>query len=267
MEKAVDRLESLFQKAEADLNFISRKLDFQLENEQGVNTKNNPVRLLKAIEEVKTEYSSLVEDMSAIQQAQKETVAFFRTQLLTMTQMLEKLENQTGVNPEMTEATVSMFEELSQLMGIPKDDLLPSEEQNQEDSKTCASNDPGTTASSASSQQPATTNQTDFQQTKVTVPTPFERRQNSSEFQELDQEEFMSVSELIRARAKFEDVNRTYRLLWQHFKEEGNTKALTPKEMNTMGLRVTGATGDAKLKILRALKLAQISKTGEVKLT
>lgn len=59
-----------------------------------------------------------------------------------------------------------MFEELSQLMGIPKDDLLPSEEQNQEDPKNCASNEPGATTSSASSQQPATTTQTDVQQTK-----------------------------------------------------------------------------------------------------
>jgi hypothetical protein len=41
---------------------------------------------------------------------------------------------------------------------------------------------------------------------------------------------------------------------------------LTPTDMHKMGLRVTGKTGDAKLKVLRALKILSISKKGDVKL-
>ena len=41
---------------------------------------------------------------------------------------------------------------------------------------------------------------------------------------------------------------------------------LTRSDMHKMGLRVSGMTGEAKLNVLRALKLLTISKKDEVKL-
>ncbi|KAH9525451.1 hypothetical protein Btru_001466 [Bulinus truncatus] len=266
MEKAVESLESMFQKAEADIEYLTRKLDFQFQHDESLKDESNPIRLLKKIEEVKSEFSSIVQDMSEIQKAQKEATEYFQSQLLTLTKMLEKLGSQVGENPELAETTLGQFEELSQLMGIPKDSLLPPSYQQ---------GSPGVGEENvfiSNTEEPPTTQETKAsdQNTKrksEAAVSAFERRQSSAEFTEISNSEFMSVSDLTRGRVKLDDLNRTYRLLWQHFKEEGNKAALTQKEMNTLGLRVSGATGEAKLKILRALKLCEISRNGDVKLT
>ncbi|CAL1544593.1 unnamed protein product [Lymnaea stagnalis] len=275
MEKTVDALESMFQKAETDLKYITRKLDFELMNEDGIKQENNPLRMLKAIEDIKSEYSNLVQDMAAIQTAQKDAVEFLRGQLLTMAQMLEKLEAQTGQNPELAEETLNQFMELSLLMGIPKDSLLPTTHKepsisdNPEPEKTSCQHSETSSDPAPVTLKKATHGNGEKQKKEAenTTVSACDRRANNSTFIEIDHDEFMSVSELIRGRAKLDDVNKAYKILWDHFKEERNKEALTPKEMNSMGLRVTGATGEAKLKILRALKLCQISRTGDVTLT
>ncbi|CAH1800830.1 unnamed protein product, partial [Owenia fusiformis] len=91
-------------------------------------------------------------------------------------------------------------------------------------------------------------------------------RAQSSEIIPVSSKEFMSVSSLIRGRVKLEDVNKTYQMIWTRFKEEGKTDPLTPGDMYKMGLKVTGQTGEAKLKVLRALKIVHISNKGAVKL-
>jgi len=262
MEKAVDNLESMFDKAEADLNFLSRKLEFHTENEQGVESQHNPVRLLKKVEEVKTEYAAIVGDVTAIQKAQKEAADFFRSQLLSLTQMLGKLEGETGLSPELTESTLNQFEELSDCLGIPHEDMLAvGGEGEVEESSSEEAILPPTKAA----HQTETVVKQEAPEAPIEI-LPHEIRALSKEFLGLTQAEFMSVSNLIRGRAKLDDANKTYKTLWDHFKEEGNKEPLSPKEMNNKGMRVTGATGLAKLKILRSLKLCSIAKDGSVKL-
>ncbi|KAK0068911.1 spindle and kinetochore-associated protein 2-like isoform X1 [Biomphalaria pfeifferi] len=266
MEKAVESLEIMFQKAEADIEYLSRKLDFQLQSEDSLKDENNPIRLLKKIEEVKSEFSSIANDMSEIQKAQKEATDYFRSQLLTLTQMLEKLGGLVGETPDLEDTTLAQFEELSQLLGVSKSSLLPasyhhenSSPQGNEQEETCSS-------SNAEEPIPVEGKPSDLKIEVISV-SAYDKRKSSPEFIEINTDEFMSVSDLVRGRVKLEDLNRTYRLLWQHFKEEGNKALLTQKEMNNMGLRVSGATGEAKLKILRSLKLCEISRAGDVKLT
>ncbi|XP_012940187.1 uncharacterized protein LOC101847121 isoform X2 [Aplysia californica] len=245
MEKAVDNLESM----------------------------HNPVKLMRKLEGVKTEFASLVQDVSEIQTAQKEAVDFFRTQLLSLTQMLGKLETDTGCGPELSEATVGQFEELADRLGIPKEEILPPSDADSPagDVKSChgaaenAQAVPSKTASTSSATESTESSDASKEELSPEL-SAYDLRADNPEFVELTKKEFMSVSELVRGRSKLEEVNKTFRLLWQHFKEEGNTDALTPKDMNAKGMRVTGATGVAKVKVLRALKLCSISKEGNVKL-
>lgn len=86
------------------------------------------------------------------------------------------------------------------------------------------------------------------------------------EFIPVDEREFLTVSELVRGRAKLQDVNKVYEVLFHHFKKNKHSSSLTPKDMTKMGLKVTGATGEAKLKVLRALKLIVINNKLAVKM-
>ncbi|GFN99429.1 spindle and kinetochore-associated protein 2-like [Plakobranchus ocellatus] len=272
MEKTVDQLELMFDKADTDLKHLTLRLERQLDlgkTKEG----QNPVHLMKEIEGVKAEYTHLKQEIAGIQAAQKDAVDFLRSQLLSMSEMVQRLEAQSGQkNPELEESSQSMAAELSQLLGVPAESLVAP-------SKLVSSNcgahgeeiPQGATSSGthvAPEKSISDMNEAVCQQSEIPHQlSAAERRESSSEFVEISEEEFASVSELIRGRAKLEDVNRTYSLLWDYFKIQNNTQELTPKDMNAMGLRVSGATGQAKLKILRALKLCKIGKTGNVILT
>ncbi len=97
------------------------------------------------------------------------------------------------------------------------------------------------------------------------------------------------MSELVRGRVKLEEVNRVrttlgpgavppshshlnplcptpqvYEAICGYF-AAGKKKALPPltvQELTTMGHRITGQTGEAKLKVLRALKIINVGKDG-----
>uniref|UniRef100_A0A0B7AJ06 Protein FAM33A n=1 Tax=Arion vulgaris TaxID=1028688 RepID=A0A0B7AJ06_9EUPU len=273
MQKAVDNLEALFEKAETDLTFLSRKL--QMENGQALKEENNPIKLMTAIEEVKTEYSALVKDISAIQTAQKDAVDFFKSSLTTMTQLLDKLDTQSEGSTELAESTKTMYEELSELLGVPVVNLitLPSHQTDDQrlptQDEVSGAHAVATSKESASlARQPGTDiGKCQQKESNSYQLSASERRVNTQDFIEITSEEFQTVSELVRGKVKLDDLNRTYKLLWQHFKEQGKKESLSPQQMNSMGLRVSGATGEAKLKVLRSLKLCQINKNGEVKLS
>lgn len=87
-------------------------------------------------------------------------------------------------------------------------------------------------------------------------------KMRSEEFQPVTEEEFATVSELVRKRSKLEEVNRVYETIFNHFKKNKSSKPLTLQKLTSMGVKVSGATGDACVQTLRTLKLIQISKIG-----
>ncbi|KAJ8312390.1 hypothetical protein KUTeg_009763 [Tegillarca granosa] len=89
MEQTVDTLEAMFQKANSDLNYLSRKIEFEFEQGNQEN-KGNPVKMLQKITDIKKEYANLVKEVAAIQEAQKEAVDFIKTQLVTLCELVQK---------------------------------------------------------------------------------------------------------------------------------------------------------------------------------
>ncbi|EDV21580.1 uncharacterized protein TRIADDRAFT_59719 [Trichoplax adhaerens] len=86
-------------------------------------------------------------------------------------------------------------------------------------------------------------------------------------FVAVSQEEFLSVSPLVRGRLKVDEINKVYRVIFDHLSKcKPSSASLTVKEIESLGLRVSGATGAAKLKVLRALKIVTFNNHGPVKL-
>ncbi|KAL0223557.1 hypothetical protein P9112_002947 [Eukaryota sp. TZLM1-RC] len=76
-------------------------------------------------------------------------------------------------------------------------------------------------------------------------------------------EEFTSISSIVRGRTKLSDLNELYKNLFDLFeggKKKG--KILSHEKACKMGLKVTGQTGEARLNTLRQLKILSLSKKG-----
>ncbi|ESP01508.1 hypothetical protein LOTGIDRAFT_238294 [Lottia gigantea] len=232
-------------KADSDLNYLSRKVEFELENSSTNGQTPNPVKMLEKISNIKKEFSSISQDALEIQKTQKEAMDYFRSQLLSACQMVQKLSDQTGVEGSEPPPDLS---ELSSLLNFDIDQVNQTSDnvagQNQE--QACSSN-----SSKAAPPEELSAS---------------ELRSQSKEFVEVSDDEFQSVSELVRGRVKLADVNSVYQVLWRYFKEEKNKKPLKLSDLHKMGCKVSGATGEAKLKVLRSLKIVQLTK-GEVALT
>ncbi|KNC48114.1 uncharacterized protein AMSG_04344 [Thecamonas trahens ATCC 50062] len=69
---------------------------------------------------------------------------------------------------------------------------------------------------------------------------------------------------LVRGRISVDAVNAVYRTVYDTFQAEPRRKPMGVKEMVSMGLSVTGASGKAKLNVLRSLKLIEMSSAGVV---
>lgn len=261
MESKVEVLEAMFQKAESDLNFLSRKLDFEFDQNNEEN-KTNPSQMLQKIADVKKEFSSIVQEAAAIQEAQKEAVAQFQSQLMAACQLLQKIQEQGSLeSKEKPEELVKLEELLGVSFPHHQPDEAASDVNVQHENNQ---SDPANTdlTFTLNAQKSNVKEEVDVKE----VLSPLDLRSQSNEFIELSAEEFESVPATTRGRVKLADVNMAYRVLWRHFKEEDNSNPLGPSEMYKMGLKVSGATGEAKLKVLKSLKLCTISNKMEVKL-
>ncbi|XP_046351551.1 spindle and kinetochore-associated protein 2-like [Haliotis rufescens] len=258
MEKSVETLEAMFQKTESDLDYLSRKLDFEFDNSG--NAEANPVRLMQKVSEIKKEYGNIVQEAVAIQETQKEAMDYFRSQLLSACQMLQKLQTDTEAESESVEKPAALCQ-LEQLLGVDTSSITQTA--SAAAAETPHQQDQGGGDISASTQVAEAKSEAPGGEPQVS---PSSRREGCTEMVEVSQAEFESVSALVRGRVKLADVNTTYSVLWRHFKDEGNSAPLNAPDMHKMGLRVTGATGEAKLKVLRALKLLNMTRKGEVTL-
>ncbi|XP_029651561.1 spindle and kinetochore-associated protein 2 [Octopus sinensis] len=269
IEKSVEFVEALFQKSESDLNHIERKLEFQFQD--GFSKEENPVRLMKKVAAIKKEFLEVVEETKKLQDAQKEITDNFREQLSVLMQLREHIDCKINNPKREPSVEVQAFE---QLLGLPICAEITKSEPNpvntiEESPPDCETEVKPVKKPKKNPPMPATT-EVDMKEflsgVEETNQSPASKRKNTDEFVPLTVEEFEKVSTSVRRHVKLRDVNACYRALWQHFKVEKNTQALSPKDMYDKGMRTSGASGEAKLKILRALKLLHLSAKGHAKL-
>lgn len=95
--------------------------------------------------------------------------------------------------------------------------------------------------------------------TKLTTTVPNDNKTIKSKSIEITKEKFDSVPLSIRGRCKIEDVQNLLSKLQSHHKI--NKTPLSLPEMDSLGLKVTGKTGDSVISTLKSLGM--ISKTKE----
>ncbi len=78
----------------------------------------------------------------------------------------------------------------------------------------------------------------------------------------LSEEEFMSVSTVVRGKCTLQECNLLLDKILSHAKSFKGSKHFSTAELLKMGARVTGLTGGSRLATLRALKRISISKDG-----
>ncbi|KAL8583082.1 hypothetical protein ACOMHN_051246 [Nucella lapillus] len=268
-------MEMTFKKADSDLIHLTRKLELLCQNQAAGDDRKNPLELLHKVTAVKNEYKALVQEAAEIQKVQADTMDYFRSQLPIALQALQQLQQQVGmVGSETDKAKVKELENLLdiQVSSVTSSSAANGSEQRSTGPQAEPSQPAGSRAEESQEdslgaegpEKPAAASACEFFEDPVESRAAL--RAASQEVVELSQEELESVSELIRGRVKLVDVNAVYRRLFRHFKEEGNRETLSSSDMHKMGLRVFGATGQAKLKVLRVLKLLTISTKGDVKL-
>ncbi|NWZ40400.1 SKA2 protein, partial [Brachypodius atriceps] len=88
-----------FQKAESDLDYIQRRLEFEIleSRPDGTAAEENPAALLKELPALKSRYKSLCTRMEKISMEQKESMESIRAAVEKTMQIVQTLQQQTGL--------------------------------------------------------------------------------------------------------------------------------------------------------------------------
>ncbi|XP_019401245.1 PREDICTED: spindle and kinetochore-associated protein 2 isoform X1 [Crocodylus porosus] len=226
METAVNKLETMFQKAESDLDYIQHKLEFEIMKNlpEDPAAEENPVTLLEELSVVKSHYKMLCVQLDKISREQRESMNCIRAALENTMKMVQALQQHTPLELlPLSEEEQSSAQQLT--CQIVKETDSPVEE------PTCAVS---------------------------TVSNPNEE----SQFKPLTEEMLMAIPRSIRSTVKLADLNSFYRELYNHFVVHKNRAALSVAQMNKMNMKAT----DSRVKILKELSVVEIDKQGNARL-
>ncbi|KAM6373145.1 spindle and kinetochore-associated protein 2 isoform 2-T2 [Pluvialis apricaria] len=226
METAVTKLETLFQKAESDLDYIQHRLEFEIMKSLPDNpaAEENPVALLEELSVVKSRYKTLCMQLEKVSIEQRESMKGIRAALENTMKMVQTLQQQTDLEClPLSEEEQSAAQQLACQTVKEVESLV-------EEPFCSGSTVPGST--------------------------------EELEFKPLTEEILMSVPRSIRSTVKLADLNNLYRELFNYFVVNKNRAALSVSQMNEMNMKAT----DSRIQILKELGIAELDKQGNVKL-
>ncbi|XP_066552330.1 SKA complex subunit 2 [Amia ocellicauda] len=229
METAVNKLEAMFQKAEADLEYVEKQLKFECMTnlpEDGA-AEENPVKLLESLSAVKARHKSLCAQMEAIAREQQESMQAIRAHLDTTVTLVQELQSTADVQvPPLTEAQQVAAEQLGvAVLG----------------------------AAEASLQAPP----------PLEAPAPPQpAAQSAGPPEELTEADLTAVPRGVRSNLRLPELNALYRQLQEHFTAGDSRGALSLQQMRQMNMKPS----DAKLNTLQHLSLITLDKKGRVRL-
>ncbi|KAJ8266541.1 hypothetical protein GJAV_G00131620, partial [Gymnothorax javanicus] len=105
METTVNKLEAMFQKAEADLEYMEKRMKFEFMTNYPENgEKENPVKLLENLSAIKVRHKALCSQVEQITAEQKQSVELIKSHLNTTMQLVEALQQNADTEiPPLTE--------------------------------------------------------------------------------------------------------------------------------------------------------------------
>eukprot|EP00048_Salpingoeca_helianthica_P020107 m.4848 g.4848 ORF g.4848 m.4848 type:complete len:259 (-) comp4401_c0_seq1:29-805(-) len=243
----VQQLETLFLKAECDLDYGTRKLDIEFEDIFAPNGNDhlNPLKLLTRITRLKSELARIDALTREVQREKESFLSHTVPLLLANSKAVEGLATRAALAP-CQPGDQQFLEEVAVTHAGPRGG-----KENEE-------NDPNATFNIDEPAAPPPA------PPAAAAKAPGRTR---TSFVQVSPKEFESVSALVRGRVKLPEVNQAFEAIFNAFKKDKKRETLSVKELTALGIVVTGATGEAKLKVLRALKLIAIGRDGSMQLT
>uniref|UniRef100_A0A672USN8 Protein FAM33A n=1 Tax=Strigops habroptila TaxID=2489341 RepID=A0A672USN8_STRHB len=107
METAVTRLETMFQKAESDLDYIQHRLQFEILKSlpDDLAPEENPVALLEELSVVKSRYKMLCTQLKKVFIEQRESMKRIRAALENTMKIVRVLQEHAGLEPSYSGST------------------------------------------------------------------------------------------------------------------------------------------------------------------
>ncbi|XP_028451173.1 SKA complex subunit 2 isoform X3 [Perca flavescens] len=240
METTVEKLEAMFLKSEADLEYIEKRLKLDFINnaaENGCPAEENPALMLENLRAIKAKHTALCSQVKEISAAQKESMASIRSDLSSAMELVQHLQQTADVEvPPLT----APEQEAAELLG------------------TAAS---GTTTEIGEGLM-AQPYHGLLQPTEVppAVEASGPQQPLSCEYEELSEATLATLPPSVRSNIKLADLNAFYQQLQQHL--GNNSGSLSVQKMKQ--LKMKGS--DAKLKVLQHLSLVELDRKGHVRL-
>ncbi|XP_078122998.1 SKA complex subunit 2 isoform X1 [Sander vitreus] len=237
METTVEKLEAMFLKSEADLDYIEKRLKLDFINsaaENGCPAEENPALMLENLRAIKAKHTALCSQVKEIAVAQKESMDSIRSDLSSAMELVQHLQQTTDV--ELRVPTLDRV--LVDVLQVPP--LTAPERE--------AAELLGTAASETTTEVPPAVEASGPQQ-------PL-----SCEYEELSEATLETVPPSVRSNIKLADLNAFYQQLQQHL--GNNSGSLSVQKMKQLKMKVS----DAKLKVLQHLSLVELDRKGHVRL-
>ncbi|XP_030009804.1 SKA complex subunit 2 [Sphaeramia orbicularis] len=202
METTVDKLEAMFQKSEADLEYIEKrlKLDFISKVAENGCPEENPAEILENLMAIKAKHTALCCQVKELAAAQKESMDSIRNHLNSTMELIKHFQQTTDVEIEpLTESEQGSAELL------------------------CS----------------AATSSTPREVTSAVACCVQQQQTLSSEYEELSESTFDSVPLNMRSNVKLSDLNAFYRQLQQHSKKTNSFVSV--QKMKELNIKVSEA--------------------------
>ncbi|KAM6983956.1 SKA complex subunit 2 [Tautogolabrus adspersus] len=103
METTVERLEAMFVKSEADLEYIEKRLKLDFINrpaETGSTAEENPAVMLENLRTIRSKHSELCTQLKEISAAQSESMNNIRSSLNSVSQLIQNLQQNQDLKVE-----------------------------------------------------------------------------------------------------------------------------------------------------------------------
>ncbi|KAM9348687.1 SKA complex subunit 2 [Symphorus nematophorus] len=201
METTVEKLEAMFVKSEADLEYIEKRLKLDFINntaENGCPAEENPAVMLENLRAIKAKHTALCSQVKEIAAAQKESMDSIRNNLSSVMELIQHFQQTTDVEVQpMTESEQQAAELLGSASTESTAEVPP--------------------AAAASGQQ----------------------QLSSCQYEEVSEDTLESVPLSVRSNIKLSDLNEFYQQLQQHLSKDNSS--LSVQKMKQLKMKVSDA--------------------------
>ncbi|XP_016119118.1 spindle and kinetochore-associated protein 2 isoform X1 [Sinocyclocheilus grahami] len=198
--ETVDKLEAMFQKAEADIEYVEKRLkfDFMASAREAGTFEGNPVQLLENLSTIKARHAALCTQVEEIAVEQKRSMDSLRAHLDTTVQMVQQLQNTADVQ-------------------VP-----PLTEEEQEARDVLCSSVAALNVEAVLTEEPQTQAQSESQNVREEVP----------------EGTFETVPQSVRGNLKLNDLNTLYKQLSEYFSDK-NRGPISTQRMKKLNMKVS----------------------------